>query len=148
MFSRHTEQYTCFSPVSCDSIIREARCTYGLTPVQRPSQSVCTFGFTYWGFTLKLQDKAVIRIFRMAAFCVDEMRGCGDVQQLQENFCVEFVRYGNATEAYKNAGHKVPSNKVAGVCAAKLPGVSRIQKHIFKCRDWLETGGTIPPDAI
>ena len=56
------------------------------------------------------------------------------MQQLQKNFCVEFVRCGNATEAYKNAGYKVRSDKVAGVCAAKLLGNARIQNRIAELR--------------
>nr|DAQ95366.1 MAG TPA: Terminase small subunit [Bacteriophage sp.] len=56
------------------------------------------------------------------------------MQRLQENFCVEFVRCGNATEAYKNAGYKVRSDKVAGVCAAKLLGNARVQQRIAELR--------------
>ena len=56
------------------------------------------------------------------------------MQRLQENFCVEFVRCGNATEAYKNAGYKVRSDKVAGVCAAKLLGNARVQSRIAELR--------------
>jgi phage terminase small subunit len=51
-----------------------------------------------------------------------------------ENFCVEFVRCGNATEAYKRAGYKVRSDKVAGVCAAKLLGNARVQQRIAELR--------------
>ena len=39
-----------FVPVSHDSFIKEACCTYVLTPLQKPSQSVCAFGLTSWGF--------------------------------------------------------------------------------------------------
>ncbi len=56
------------------------------------------------------------------------------MQRLQENFCMEFVRCGNATEAYKNAGYKVRSDKVAGVCAAKLLGNARVQSRIAELR--------------
>ena len=56
------------------------------------------------------------------------------MQRLQEKFCMEFVRCGNATEAYKNAGYKVRSDKVAGVCAAKLLGNARVQKRIAELR--------------
>jgi Phage terminase, small subunit len=61
-------------------------------------------------------------------------KGGGDMQRLQENFCIEFVRCGNATEAYKKAGYKVRSDKVAGVCAAKLLGNARIQNRIAELR--------------
>ena len=44
------------------------------------------------------------------------------------------MRCGNATEAYKNAGYKVRSDKVAGVCAAKLLGNARIQRRIDELR--------------
>lgn len=56
------------------------------------------------------------------------------MQRLQENFCMEFVRCGNATEAYKNAGYKVRSDKVAGVCAAKLLRNARVQQRIAELR--------------
>ena len=56
------------------------------------------------------------------------------MQRLQEIFCMEFVRCGNATEAYKNAGYKVRSDKVAGVCAAKLLGNARVQQRIAELR--------------
>ena len=56
------------------------------------------------------------------------------MQRLEENFCMEFVRCGNATEAYKNAGYKVRSDKVAGVCAAKLLGNARVQQRIAELR--------------
>ena len=42
-----------FVPVSHDSFIKEACCTYVLTPLQKPSQSVCAFGLTSWGFMAK-----------------------------------------------------------------------------------------------
>ena len=61
------------------------------------------------------------------------------LQRLQENFCVEFVRCGNATEAYKNAGYKVRSDKVAGVCAAKLLGNARVQKRIAELRSEMDS---------
>lgn len=61
------------------------------------------------------------------------------MQRLQENFCIEFVRCGNATEAYKKAGYKVRSDKVAGVCAAKLLGNARIQKRIAELRHEMDS---------
>ena len=56
------------------------------------------------------------------------------MQRLQENFCVEFVRCGNATEAYKNAGYKPRSDKVAGTAAARLLGNVGIQQRIEELR--------------
>lgn len=61
------------------------------------------------------------------------------MQRLQENFCVEFVRCGNATEAYKNAGYKARSDKVAGVCAAKLLGNARVQQRIAELRSEMDS---------
>ena len=61
------------------------------------------------------------------------------MQQLQENFCVEFVRCGNATEAYKNAGYKVRSDKVAGTAAARLLGNVGIQARIVELRKAMES---------
>ena len=56
------------------------------------------------------------------------------MQRLQENFCMEFVRCGSATEAYKNAGYKPRSDKVAGTAAARLLGNVGIQKRIEELR--------------
>ena len=61
------------------------------------------------------------------------------MQRLQENFCVEFVRCGNATEAYKNAGYKVRSDKVAGVCAAKLLRNAKVQSRIAELRSEMDS---------
>ena len=61
------------------------------------------------------------------------------MQRLQENFCVEFVRCGNATKAYKNAGYKVRSDKVAGVCAAKLLRKAKVQKRIAELRSEMDS---------
>ena len=38
----------------------------------------------------------------------------------QENFCVEYVRSGNATEAYKQAGYSVKNDNVASAAAQRL----------------------------
>lgn len=61
------------------------------------------------------------------------------MQRLQENFCVEFVRCGNATEAYKRAGYKPRSDKVAGTAAARLLGNVGIQKRIEELRRELDS---------
>ena len=56
------------------------------------------------------------------------------MQRLQEKFCIEFVRCGNATEAYKRAGYKARSDKVAGTAAARLLGNVGIQRRIVELR--------------
>ena len=56
------------------------------------------------------------------------------MQRLQEKFCIEFVRCGNATEAYKRAGYKARSDKVAGTAAARLLGNVGIQQRIVELR--------------
>ena len=61
------------------------------------------------------------------------------MQRLQENFCMEFVRCGNATEAYKNAGYKPRSDKVAGTAAARLLGNVGIQKRIAELRSEMDS---------
>ena len=61
------------------------------------------------------------------------------LQRLQENFCVEFVRCGNATEAYKNAGYKVRSDNTAAVCAAKLLRNAKVQSRIAELREELDS---------
>lgn len=61
------------------------------------------------------------------------------MQRLQENFCVEFVRCGNATEAYKRAGYKVRSDNTAAVCAAKLLRNAKVQKRIAELRSEMDS---------
>ena len=61
------------------------------------------------------------------------------MQRLQENFCVEFVRCGNATEAYKKAGYKVRSDNTAAVCAAKLLRNAKVQKRIAELRSEMDS---------
>lgn len=61
------------------------------------------------------------------------------MQRLQENFCVEFVRCGNATEAYKNAGYKVRSDNTAAVCAAKLLRNAKVQSRIAELRSEMDS---------
>ena len=61
------------------------------------------------------------------------------MQRLQENFCVEFVRCGNATEAYKNAGYKVRSDNTAAVCAAKSLRNAKVQSRIAELREELDS---------
>jgi phage terminase small subunit len=61
------------------------------------------------------------------------------VKELQERFCIEFVKSGNATEAYKAAGYKVRSDRVAGAAAARLLGNVCIQETIAKLRDELSS---------
>ena len=61
------------------------------------------------------------------------------MQRVQENFCVEFVRCGNATEAYKKAGYKVRSDNTAAVCAAKLLRNAKVQSRIAELREELDS---------
>ena len=61
------------------------------------------------------------------------------MQQLQENFCVEFVRCGNGTEAYKKAGYKVKSDNAAAVGAAKLLRKAKVQKRIAELRSEMDS---------
>lgn len=61
------------------------------------------------------------------------------MKELQERFCIEFVKSGNATEAYKAAGYKVRSDKVAGTAAARLLGNVCIQKRLAELRKELSS---------
>ena len=61
------------------------------------------------------------------------------VQRLQEKFCIEFVRCGNATEAYKRAGYKARSDKVAGTAAARLLGNVGIQRRIVELQSEMDS---------
>ena len=48
----------------------------------------------------------------------------------QEKFCIEFVRCGNATEAYKAAGYKVKSDRAATSAGNRLLTFVDVQKKI------------------
>ena len=48
----------------------------------------------------------------------------------QEAFCMAYAKSGNATEAYKQAGYKVKTDKAAGVNAARLLGNARIKARL------------------
>lgn len=61
------------------------------------------------------------------------------MQRLQEKFCIEFVRCGNATEAYKRAGYKARSDKVAGTAAARLLGNVGIQQRIVELQSKMDS---------
>ena len=61
------------------------------------------------------------------------------MQRLQEKFCIEFVRRGNATEAYKRAGYKARSDKVAGTAAARLLGNVGIQRRIVELQSEMDS---------
>ena len=56
----------------------------------------------------------------------------------QEKFCIEFVRCGNATEAYKAAGYDVKTEKAAGVNASRLLGNASVQEKIASLREKLQ----------
>ena len=61
------------------------------------------------------------------------------MQRLQEKFFIEFVRCGNATEAYKRAGYKARSDKVAGTAAARLLGNVGIQRRIVELQSEMDS---------
>ena len=62
-------------------------------------------------------------------------RWCGVVTERQERFCIEFVRCGNATEAYKAAGYKPSKDNAAAVNASKMLRNANILAKIAKLRD-------------
>lgn len=67
------------------------------------------------------------------------MKGGGIVTERQERFCIEFVRCGNATEAYKAAGYKPKSDNAAAVNASKLLRNTKMQEHITELREKMDS---------
>jgi len=57
----------------------------------------------------------------------------------QEKFCVEFIKSGNAAEAYKAAGYKVTSTKSAANSASRLLENVGICSRIAELRAQLES---------
>ncbi len=60
------------------------------------------------------------------------------MERKQAKFCLEFLRTGNATEAYKAAGYTPRSDAVAAVCASQLLRKPNIQEYLAKLRKDLD----------
>ena len=63
----------------------------------------------------------------------------------QEAFCLAYAKCGNATEAYKAAGYKAKSDKVAGANAARMIGNDRVKARLGQLRE--ETASVAVMDA-
>lgn len=57
------------------------------------------------------------------------------MKELQERFCVEFVKSGNATRAYKAAGYKADNDASVRAAAAKLLTKDNVKKRIAELRE-------------
>ena len=53
----------------------------------------------------------------------------------QEKFCLEYIRCGNATQAYKAAGYKSQSEKAATANAARMITYDSIQVRLNELRE-------------
>ncbi len=62
-------------------------------------------------------------------FC-RKKKGGGIVTERQERFCIEFVRCGNATEAYKAAGYDTKSDNAAAAAGARMLRNVKVQEKI------------------
>jgi len=60
------------------------------------------------------------------------------MNERREKFCVEFVRCGNATEAYRAAGYKPKSAHAAEVLGSNLLRIIEVQRRIAELRGKLE----------
>lgn len=58
----------------------------------------------------------------------------------QEKFCIEFVRCGNATEAYKASGYKPLSDNAAAVNASKMLRNTKVQERIAALKERANEG--------
>lgn len=57
------------------------------------------------------------------------------MKELQERFCIEFVKSGNASRAYKAAGYKADNDDSVRAAAAKLLTKDNIKKRIAELRE-------------
>ena len=57
------------------------------------------------------------------------------MRELQERFCIEFVKSGNASRAYKAAGYKADNDDSVRAAAAKLLTKDNIKKRIAELRE-------------
>ena len=64
----------------------------------------------------------------------------------QEAFCLAYAKCGNATEAYKAAGYKAKSDKVAGANAARMIGNDRVKARLGQLRE--ETASVAIAEAV
>ena len=60
------------------------------------------------------------------------------MERKQAKFCLEFLRTGNATAAYKAAGYAPRSDAAAAVCASRLLRNDNVQEHLAKLRKDLD----------
>lgn len=61
-------------------------------------------------------------------------KGALSVTERQEKFCLEMVRCGNATEAYKAAGYKPKSRHAAEALGSRLLRNDEVNERIAKLR--------------
>ena len=67
------------------------------------------------------------------------MKGGGIVTERQERFCIEFVRCGNATEAYRCAGYKPNSAHAAEVRGSELLRNVEVRERIAQLREKMDS---------
>ena len=85
MFSRYRKRtYTAFTPVSCSGFIKEAHCTYCPHALQKPSQSVCAFGLTSWGFMVKHYIIAANKKTILAFYIDHERKRCAELREIPQ----------------------------------------------------------------
>ena len=68
------------------------------------------------------------------------------MERKQAKFCIEFLRTGNATEAYKAAGYTPRNDAIAAVCASQLLRKPKVREYLDKLRKDLD--GEIIADAF
>lgn len=66
----------------------------------------------------------------------------------QERFCLEYLIDLNGTDAYKRAGYKVKSDKVAGAAAARLLADVRVQARIEELKKEREQRTAVTADRV
>lgn len=68
------------------------------------------------------------------------------MERKQAKFCLEFLRTGNATEAYKAAGYTPRNDAVAAAAASKLLRNDKVKEYMQKLREDMD--GEIIADAF
>ncbi len=68
------------------------------------------------------------------------------MERKQAKFCLEFLRTGNATEAYKAAGYTPRSDAVAAAAASKLLRNDKVKEYMKQLRQDMD--GEIIADAF
>ena len=72
----------------------------------------------------------------------------GELNERQKEFVRQFLIWHNGTLAYKKAGYKFKDDRVAGICAAKMLGLAKVDAEIKRRQKSREKRTEITADLV